>query len=184
MVATVETERLFLREFRFDDVKDLYEYASNPNVGPNAGWTPHKNIQESESVLNMFMRADNLWAIVYKENHKVIGSIGLHDDILRSQIKDLKTRCLGYALSYDYWGMGIATEAVKAIQEYAFNVMKLDLLSVDHYPHNSRSMKVIEKCGFKREGTLRKARLSYRNEPVDIVTYSLLKEEWKELNGR
>jgi len=91
---------------------------------------------------------------------------------------------LGYALSYDYWGMGIATEAVKAIQEYAFNVMKLDLLSVDHYPHNSRSMKVIEKCGFKKEGTLRKARLSYRNEPVDIVTYSLLKEEWKELNGR
>ena len=184
MVAVIETERLILREFRFDDVKDLYEYASNPNVGPNAGWTPHKNICESEAVLNMFMRNDDVWAIVYKRNNKVIGSIGLHLDSLRSSVKFIKTKCLGYALSYNYWGLGIATEAVKAVQKYAFDVMGLDLLSVDHYPHNKRSMRVIEKCGFKLEGTLRKARPSYDNKPMDIVCYSILKEEWKEINKR
>ena len=184
MLDTIETERLILREFTFDDVTDLYEYASNPNVGPNAGWTPHKNICESEAVLNMFMRNDDVWAIVYKRNNKVIGSIGLHLDSLRSSVKFIKTKCLGYALSYNYWGLGIATEAVKAVQKYAFDVMGLDLLSVDHYPHNKRSMRVIEKCGFKLEGTLRKARPSYDNKPMDIVCYSILKGEWKEINKR
>lgn len=183
MKETILTDRLILREFEFEDVEDFYEYANNPFVGPNAGWTPHRSICESEAILNMFMKNDEVWAIVYKKNNKVIGSIGLHDDLLRSTVKNLKTKCLGYAISYNYWGLGIATEAVKAIQKYAFEKMQLDILSVDHYPDNKRSMRVIEKCGFKFEGTLRKARPSYENKPMDIACYSLFKEEWEKLKG-
>ena len=93
MLDTIETERLILREFTFDDVTDLYEYASNPNVGPNAGWTPHKNICESEAVLNMFMRNDDVWAIVYKRNNKVIGSFGLFTLISKIHQNEMSWIC-------------------------------------------------------------------------------------------
>lgn len=182
MLETIETPRLILREFELDDVEDFYEYARNPQVGPNAGWSPHRSLSESEAILNMFLRNNDVWAIVYKNNNKVIGSIGLHADLLRSTLKTVESRCLGYALSYNYWGLGLATEAVKALQKHAFENMGLDLISVDHYPSNKRSMRVIEKCGFKFEGTLRKARVSHENKPMDISCYSLFREEWLELN--
>ena len=182
MVTTLETNRLILREFQIADLTDLYEYAKNPNVGPNAGWTPHKNIVESEAVLNMFMKEDMVWAIVYKADNRVIGSIGLHTDSLRSSLHCIKSRCLGYALSYDYWGHGITTEAVKEIQRYAFLELGLDIMAVDHYPNNRRSMRVIEKCGFRLEGTIRMGRPDYEGKPTDIVCYSILKDEWMKNN--
>ena len=45
----METERLILRRWKDDDAEDLFKYASDPDVGPVAGWPPHKNIQESLS---------------------------------------------------------------------------------------------------------------------------------------
>ncbi|MFA5522738.1 MAG: GNAT family protein [Tissierellales bacterium] len=180
MTKTIETERLILRKFKYYDLEDLYEFGKNPFVGPNAGWPPHSSILESKAYLDVFIKYDNVWAIEYKANKKVIGTIGLHEDLLRTTVKNLNSRCLGYALSYNFWGLGITTEAVLAIIDYAFTSMNLDIIAVDHYVENTRSKRVIEKAGFKYEGTLRKAKRSYDNKPKDIMCYSLLKKEWEQ----
>jgi len=85
---------------------------------------------------------------------------------------------LGYVLAESYWGKGYTTEAAKRLIQYAFEELNIDLLSVYHYPHNIRSKRVIEKCGFHYEGTLRLASTIYNGNVYDSVCYSLTKEEY------
>ena len=174
----LESERLILRSWTLEDLDDFYEYAKNDNVGPNAGWKPHESKEESEKILKSFIKNNEVWAIEYKENKKVIGSIGLHKDEMRMGIK---AKMLGYVLSKDYWGKGLMTEAAKEVIKYGFEKEELDLISVRHFRFNDRSKRVIEKCGFKYEGTLRKGRKLFNDEVVDLVLYSMLKEEYREM---
>lgn len=54
-MITLETERCILRTFETSDLNDFYEYAKNPNIGPNAGWPPHSNIEESKQIIQDFI---------------------------------------------------------------------------------------------------------------------------------
>src|SRR5699024_3149042 len=95
--------RLILRAWGLEDIDDFFEYAKDPDVGPNAGWKPHEskeeslfsNIaklssyagwkpheskEESLAILENFIEGDEVWAIVDKETGKAIGSIGAHED--------------------------------------------------------------------------------------------------------
>ena len=175
-MKTLETDRLIIRPWKLSDRDDFYEYAKNPNIGSNAGWEPHANKIESKEILEMFIDKDETWAIVYKENNKVIGSIGIHKDEKRGST--IKSKMLGYVLSQDYWGNGIMTEASKKVIQYVFEEKELDVLSVIHYTFNIRSKRVIEKCGFKYEGTIRNAKELYDGRIVDEACYSILKEEY------
>lgn len=177
-MKTIETARLLLRPFLETDLEDIYEYAKNPNIGPNAGWKPHENLDESKVILNSFMEKDEVLAIVWKENNKVIGSLGLHIDQLRSADN---VKSLGYVLSEDYWGRGIITEAAKAILNYAFTELNLTMVTVHHYPYNHRSKRVIEKCGFVYEGTLRHCVKIFNGNIYDLVCYSMTKTEWEKI---
>lgn len=172
----LETDRLILRDWKTQDLDDFYEYAKCLEVGPNAGWKPHACKEETEKILKSFMETCDTWAIQLKENNKVIGSIGLHKDTMRAGIN---SKMLGYVLSKDYWGRGIMPEAVNEVIRYAFEYEKLDLIAVHHFRFNDRSKRVIEKCGFKYEGTLRKGHKLFNDKIVDLVIYSLLKEEYK-----
>ena len=73
----LETDRLILREWQESDLNDFFEYASVDGVGQMAGWQPHKNIEESKFVLDMFIREGKTFAVVLKENNKAIGSVGI-----------------------------------------------------------------------------------------------------------
>lgn len=174
-MKTLETERMILRAWSTADGDDLFEYAKNPNVGPNAGWKPHESPEESAAVIQMFLEEDDVWAIEYKENRKVVGSIGLHEDRLR---KGVNARMLGYVLCEDYWGKGLITEAARRVLGFAFEEMGVDVLSVYHYTRNARSRRVIEKCGFVYEGTLRSASKIYNGTIMDDVCYSILRDEY------
>ena len=150
--TVLETERLILRAYRPTDLDDFYEYASEKEVGEMAGWKAHKSIEESKEILNLFLEEKKTLAIVYKENNKVIGSIGLEPlrvDLIGNAYNDLKGREIGYALSKDYWGKKIMPEAVKCVIDYLFREEGYDFLSVCHFKTNLRSQRVIEKCGFK-----------------------------------
>lgn len=175
-MITLETDRLILRAFKETDLDDFYEYAKNPNIGPNAGWTPHKNIEDSKQILDMIIAEDEVWALVDKASNKVIGSVGLHNDRLRST-EDIKM--LGYVLSESYWGQGLMAEAAMAVIAYAFENLEIQLISVHHYPYNLQSKRVIEKCGFGYEGTLRHATKLYDGRIYDLMCYSMTKDEWK-----
>ena len=147
----LETERLILREWQYSDLDDFFEYCSVPGTGEAAGWPHHQNKEESLAIMTRFIEHKKTFALVYKENNKVIGSLGLEkygmEDKL-SEFFDYQGREIGYVLSANYWGKGLMTEAVKAVIDYCFNVLDFDFLLCGHYFKNHRSMRVQEKCGF------------------------------------
>jgi putative acetyltransferase len=87
----------------------------------------------------------------------------------------------GYVLARDCWGNGYMSEAVRRATEYAFGEAGMQLMSVSHYTFNNRSRRVIEKCGFVYEGTIRRTFLRYDGAVFDEAVYSLTKEEWSSL---
>jgi len=176
-MKTIETTRLWLRQWNDDDAQDLYEYAKNPNVGPHASWKPHESIEESLEIIHTIFQ-ENTWAMVEKKSGKVIGSIGFLLDKKRDE--GLNVLEMGYSLSEDYWKKGLTTEAAFAAIGYAFEEMKLDMLTISRDPNNHRSGRVIEKCGFTYEGTLREANMvEFNREIRDVACYSMTKEEYE-----
>lgn len=148
----IETERLILRAFEQSDLDDFFEYASVKGVGERAGWKHHESKEESQQILNSFINHDKTFAIVLKENSKVIGSLGVEEygmEEALTEFLEYKGREIGYVLSKDYWCKGIMTEAVKAIINYLFNELNLDFLTCGYYDFNNQSKRVQEKCGFK-----------------------------------
>lgn len=178
-MKALETKRLILRPWRESDLEDFYEYAKDPQIGTDAGWKPHENIEESRKVLQTFLESNEVWAIALRENGKAIGSLGLHKDRL-GHGED--SREIGYVLSRAYWGRGLASEAVRGAVRFAFEEMKLQQLSVAHFPWNERSRRVIEKCGFQYEKTLFGSYEDYRGEKLDEICYLLTREEYLSQN--
>ena len=176
------TKRLLLRSWNEKDAKDFFEYAKNPKVGYMAGWKPHGSVKESKEIIKRFLTEGNVWAICNKQTEKAIGSVGLHKDSKRA-LDPRSAMMLGYALSEQYWGKGLMTEACSAVMKYAFEELELKILSVDHFPFNNRSRRVIEKLGFIYEGTLRQSFVNYNGEILDDVCYSITQDEYKGLHN-
>ena len=170
-METIHTERLTLRAWAETDAEDFYAYAKHPEVGLNGGWPPHQSQAESLETIRYFIEAADIWAIVLKATGKVIGSVGLHKDNKRPNIA---VKELGFCLSADHWGQGFATEAAKAAITHGFHTMHLDLISTYHKTFNTRAKRVIEKCGFTHEGTLRQASKRYDGQIFDAACYSIL----------
>lgn len=149
--TVIETDRLILRAWRETDVNDFFEYACVDGVGEMAGWIHHETIEESRMILSNFISEKNVFAIVYKENDKVIGSLGLHESWANNDpiYEDIKLKEIGYVLSKDYWGKGLIPEAVRAVIKFCFDKLELDALTIGHFSTNMQSKRVIEKCGFK-----------------------------------
>lgn len=146
----IETDRLILRPWRESDLADFYEYASVDGVGQCCGWLPHKSMEESRSILKMFMEEKKTFALELKENGKVIGSIGLEMREYDLGIPEpLCGREIGYVLNKDYWGRGMMPEAVKAVIDYCFDTLNFDWLTCGHFVWNDQSRRVVEKCGFR-----------------------------------
>lgn len=177
-VPTLETDRLVLRMWRKKDAPQLYEYAKNPNVGPKAGWKPHESIAESKMIISSIFLVNMCWAIVEKRTGRVIGSIGLEEDKFRPNVKSKE---LGYSLAESCWGKGIMTETAKCIITYSFEALKLDVLMIRTGNENLRSQRVIEKCGFLYEGTLRRTYRIYDGSIREVRCYSMLREEYAPL---
>lgn len=182
-VPRIETERLVLRGFTMDDLADFNAYCQNPDVGPNAGWPPHQSLEESGEVLRSFIQGGQVWAICERESGRVIGSLGLHPD-KRRDLDFSSCRMLGYALAKSSWGHGYMTEAVRAALRYAFEELRLQLVTVYHFAYNQRSRRVIEKVGFVSEGTLRRAFVRYDGRIFDECSYSMTRDEWQKVQER
>ncbi|MBO5070350.1 MAG: GNAT family N-acetyltransferase [Roseburia sp.] len=175
----LETERLILRPWRMEDAEDLFAYASTPKVGPMAGWKPHENLEETKQILKMFLEDDDTWALELKENHKVIGSLGLHRSNKADLSYDLE---LGYVLSEEYWGRGLMPEAGKRAIQYAFEEFGIDTLLVAHFDFNEQSKRVIEKLGFRYVTHLAESWERYDGVKLDEEVYRMTREEHRMQN--
>jgi ribosomal-protein-alanine N-acetyltransferase len=87
---------------------------------------------------------------------------------------------IGYCIGRKFWNRGIVTEAFLAIIEFAFKDVGFIRITGRHDVENPASGRVMEKCGLKYEGTLRKINKNSTGVLVDCKYYSILKEEWVE----
>jgi len=175
-VPRIETERLILRPWEKKDATALYAYAKNPNVGPHAGWKPHKDATESREIITEIFLKNMCWCVTEKATGRVIGNIGLEDDIRRP---GLGSKELGYSLDEEFWGRGIMTEAAKKLIVYGFEELKLNVMSINTSESNFRSQSVIDKCGFHFEGVLRNSSKEYDGTPRNLRVYSMLRSEYE-----
>ncbi len=147
----IETNRLSLRRFTLEDLDDFFEYAQMDEIGPNCGWEPIKDKNKALERLNKMINADYYYfAIVLKENNKVIGNISLSTPDVRRyvniEIED-GAKEIGFALSKNYWGNGYMTEAVNEIIKYSFEVLNIPSIYSLTLSSNTNSIKLQEKCG-------------------------------------
>lgn len=172
-MKTIETDRLILRAWTPEDAPAMFEYAKSPLVGPAAGWAPHKNIDETREYLQYAIEQDETWAVTLKSEGRPIGAVGLHATGVDT------VRELGYVLHPDCWDKGIMTEAARAVIDFGFRELGLDAIRVTNNVANSRSGRVIQKCGFRYDGTLRFDAKSINGERIDCCVYSMMREEWE-----
>ena len=142
-----------------------------------AGWKPHPDIGVTRNIVVSYIYSDETYAIIKRETNELIGTISLYDNNSR---KDVLSRELGFCLNKKFRSHGYMTEACMAIIDFAFNVLKLDILTVCHMPQNKKSEAVINKVGFNYEGCLRMYRRLFDGSIVDCVFYSITRQEFKE----
>lgn len=165
----IKTDRLILRQWDINDADDLLEFGKSKSV-ERAGWKPLQSIDESKQLIQASVENDDSWAVTLKDSGKVIGWILLGDTRRYDRYKEIE-----FIISDEYQNFGYATEAVKSVLKYVFETLDLLVVAVCHYPENVQSKRVIEKCGFTYEGTLRK----FSRNLSDSIRYSILKEEWE-----
>ena len=71
------TDRLFLREWEEADAARLFALASDPEIGPAAGWKPHTSEEESLHIIRTVLKVPETYAVVRKEDNLLIGAAGL-----------------------------------------------------------------------------------------------------------
>lgn len=174
----METERLLLRRWRESDAEDLYRYACDPAVGPIAGWPPHKNVEESLSVIQNVLSGPEAYAICLKNDGRAIGAIEMklkgHTDLT-----DRDDECeLGFWLAKPFWGRGLMPEAVNEILRHAFEDCGMSRVWCAYYDGNAKSKRVQEKCGFRYQWTSKDVDVPLLHETRTGHVNAITSEEW------
>lgn len=141
----IETERLVLRPWREDDAAELFRWASDPEVGPAAGWARHTSEEDSLNVLRTILMDDHTWAITIAPSDRAVGSIGIFPGHNERQNGEYE---IGYWIARPFWGKGYVPEAVRALLSLYFS-FGAERIWCAHAEQNQKSRRVIEKCGFR-----------------------------------
>lgn len=141
----LESDRLLLRNFTSEDLSDLFEYGSQPNVWERGGNPTLHNIEQAGLILREWSAEERRLAIVWKENDKVVGHISVKDD---SEEGRADTKELGFALNRDYHRRGIMSEAVGMVLKAVFS-SDIRYIWACCFQDNTPSKQLIEKCGFE-----------------------------------
>lgn len=152
----METQRILLRHWQESDAAILFRHASDPDVGPRAGWSAHKSVAESRKIIQTVFNNDTTWAIVLKDINEPIGCIGYYTH-QTSNIPIGKNDCeVGYWIGKSFWNQGFCTEALKLMLDYCLNKKHFENIWADHFIGNPASGRVMEKCGFIDTGIVNK----------------------------
>ena len=172
---TLESDRIVLRPWRENDAAALYKYASDPEVGPRAGWPPHKSIKESLEIIRTVFHSDTTWAIVLKETGEPIGAMGY----MNSDGNLLPSRSgeplVGYCVGKPFWNQGICTEALQLMLDHIRETTDIRSLIGSHFIDNPASGRVMEKCGFVPTGeTCVDETLAGSDSPMRVLRLEVL----------
>src|SRR5215469_5285597 len=151
----LDLDDLKVRSWRRDDLKSLVQHANNPKIAANLrDQFPHPYTRrDGIDFLEYAQTQDPESSFAIEYNGEAVGGVGflMGRDIARISAE------MGYWLSEELWGRGIATRAVAAMSEWAFDNYKLTRLFAMVFVHNEASVRVLEKSGFERECLMRRS---------------------------
>jgi ribosomal-protein-alanine N-acetyltransferase len=163
----IKTQRLLLRWFEMSDLDDLHGIFSLPQVMRFSLTGPYSIEQTRESLnktlANYAKDGFGTFAVIHQADKSLIGYCGFY----RQQIDGVDEIEIGYRLHPDYWGQGLATEAARAVRDYAFDTLGFNRLISIIEPENLGSIRVAEKNGFRLEKQTR-----FKDE-VPVGIYSI-----------
>ena len=176
-IPTLETNRLILRKILPGDFADMYDYSCRPETSRYLLWNPHENLRYTKKYISYLQTAYRNeeffdFGLVDKTSGKMIGTCGFTDfDIPNNSAE------IGYVLHPDFWGKGLAKEAILRVMAFGFAELRLHRISAKIMAGNAASKKVAEKCGMRHEATRIDAMLIKGNyETID--EYAILAKEF------
>lgn len=180
MCDEMETRRLRLRHFTPKDVDELFRIYSNPElfkymmneVSPEKLilWEQTRTIVDC-LIENWQKHRFGVWAVVYKNNQKLIGHCGF------KFLENTREVQIGYLLLKSYWGKGLATEAGSAALKYGFENAKFERVVAIARHDNIASRRVMEKLGMRYE----KDAYYYYNH---VAYYSITRSHFAQLSKK
>ena len=175
----LQTERLILRRWEESDAEELFKYASDPDVGPIAGWPTHQCADESLHVIRTVLNRKEAYAVCLKTDGKAIGAIELklngHTDMTERE-----DECeLGYWLGKPFWGQGIMPEAAGEMLRHAFEDVGMKKVWAGYYEGNSKSKRVQEKVGFRPQWKSEDVDVPLMHEKRTGYVRAVTKDQWQ-----
>ena len=172
----LETDRLLLRHFRQGDGDAVAELLTDAEV---CYFEPFEVMSHEDAIAEAerYARSKGIYAIVLKETGRLIGKLTLTDQQFFGAYE------LGYTLRRDCWGNGYTVEAARALMEYAFTVKSARRITAETDVQNTRSCRVLEKLGMRREGVFVQSaayRTTETGTPIwsDYAAYAILRDEF------
>lgn len=176
---TIETERLILRKFSYNDDDSMLKYwISDPNIQSLYSEPIYTNKQEVKGILDKYISSYEKndyyrWAIISKEINECIGQIAYFLVDSKNHFAEIE-----YCIGSCFQRKGLAAEATKAIIKFGFEKINLHKVQISHNSINMPSKRVIEKCGFTFEGALRDY-FYFEGKYIDRLYYSILRSEFE-----
>ena len=173
---TLETGRLVLRPLTAEDAPDLKEWLGLDEIYTYWGRKASKGEKEPELLfvdprpwVKRKPSQDFEWGIVLRDTGRVIGMLGIFN------VQNQRMASVAYRLHPAYWRQGIVTEALRRAVEFVFARTELQRLEATADVRNTASLRVLEKCGFVREGTVRQGKMV--STYCDYAIFGLLRSD-------
>ncbi|MDC0864966.1 GNAT family protein [Rickettsiaceae bacterium] len=173
---TIDLGDIILREIVESDAQDYLDYMSKDEM---AGFLTKENrpqdfdkaLTEVKYWASIFPNKRSIyWAIALKDNNQMIGTAGFNVMSFQNSRADIS-----YDLNPNYWGKGIMLKSVKGILSFADYALQLVRIQATSIIDNERSIKVLERCGFKREGLMKRYEV-VEGEHKDYYMYARVHE--------
>jgi len=164
------TPRLVIRDWRESDAEALFALRESPQFMRYYDYAVGETLEECRKSIPVMNKHGEMLAIALREDDIPIGIIGLTDVNRGKHYKEIE-----YALADAHHRRGIMTEAVLRLLEYGFGELGVSVVAAAIPAENTPSRRLVEKCGFTYEGTLR----GHGRDGGDRARYSILKNEWQ-----
>jgi len=172
-------ERIELTDLAEDGLADMARYSRDPRLYDHLEFAPHRTVEDTRRYLETLRRRSDgntahYWFIRLRETSRVIGTFGVTAIDWR-----IRRAEIGYGIDPALWGGGYFSETLRVALNFLFFEAGFHRVAAKTTTTNERSIRGLERIGFRREGIMRGYYLMRDGQRVDAALLALLESEWR-----